>query len=369
MAEYYDFETINREIPIEDVLAYFDIYPTAQGKYSIRPEDKTASAGIDKRRRFGNTIHDFGTDNNFTPLTLTMYLKNLSDVEASQLLGRAFGIQPKSFDNTPTDPYAMSNWEWELINIQPDMASKNMDFHPETHGDEKTRNYAEKYRIPISDLRKSTDEKDKEIYEHILCSRALPYILEKRNMYLRGMYSQFALAKEVYSSFDEKIAFESEREKFEDLAKELLKLEGVFKKAINGTSIKFKANFYNAQKDFNAVINGDISFEMGQNSYYSIKEAARDKKTKPFYCSVSLEEYFKLMRNGLEDIQFAAFQKGSQVNIAFLPSDSSRINYLVRALRGKEIDLNKAFDDKSNENTKSTVTNGNINKETSERQI
>ena len=147
----YDFNTINTVIPIEDVLAYHGIHPNSKGWYRIRPEDDTPSAHIDKVK-IGNAIHDFGGGvivgdrvyNTLNPISLTMYLNNCDAVKASQILGEAFGIQPM---NKEYNGNGLSDLEWKELGIQPDMASKNMDFYPEKYGAEKTSLYAEKYRI------------------------------------------------------------------------------------------------------------------------------------------------------------------------------------------------------------------------------
>ncbi len=331
MANFYDFDTINREVPIEDVLAFHGIYPNSKGNYSIRPEDDTPSASIDKNRRFGNTIHDFGDNNTFNPISLTMYVQNVGAVEAARVLGDAFGIAPIRKDKS--NPDVLSDWEWCKIGVQPDMASKNMDFFPEKYGTDRTREYAEKYRMPINELKKQ----DVPMYERIVRSRAIPYVLDLKNTYYSRLYNWDAFNKKcnLNPSMD---SLYNDKE-INGLAKDLSLAESILEKAIKGTSITFKTGAYNVKTDFYKVINGKISFEVGKDSHYDIKCAAYQDKVKPYYCLVPVDEYYKLVVNGLDNIRYAAFQKGNEVNLAFLPADSDQVKFLLKALRGKEIGL------------------------------
>ena len=338
----YDFNTINTVIPIEDVLSFFGIEPNAKGWYRLRPEDDTPSAHIDKAK-IGNAIHDFGAGvfvgdrvcNTLNPISLTMYLRNVDAVEASRILGQAFGIQPISKSHKEDD--GLSDWEWRELGIQPDMASKNMDFYPEKYGVEKTQLYAEKYRMSMEKLR--TD--DIKMYVKILRSRAIPHLFNLRNEYYREMYSRFSLAKAVDSSYDVNKVLDDNMTEFSTLAKNLNQVENILYKAIKDTTIRFKTKVHNAAVDFSNIINGDLAFEIGDCHYTDIKEEAFKSKTTVCYSDVSLGEYHTLLNNGLDLFRVAAFQKGDIVKLAFLSSDASRFNYLIKALRGKAVDIDK----------------------------
>ena len=344
MAEFYDelkrlSEKINTEVPIEDVLALHGIYPNAKGWYSLRPEDDTPSAHIDKEKRYGNTIHDFGAENNtFGCCSFTAWYRGISYKEATILLAENFGYEvPIAGKKEKTD--IISNWEWEQINIQPDMASKNMDHYPEKYGTERTMEYADKYRMSMNELKKE----DIKVYERIIRSRAIPHVLEMRNQYYRDIYSEFSLSTAVDSSLSNDIIIKNNADGFNQTVVELAKIENILQTAIKDTTIKFKPLRHKVEVDFHKVVNGEISFEIGNESYYNIKCAAFQDKVKVFYCLVNLDEYYKLMDNGLDNIHVAAFQKGDQVNLAFSATDSSRVNFLIRALRGKELDVGKTL--------------------------
>lgn len=329
----YSFEEINERVPIEDVLALHGIYPNSKGWYSLRSEDDTPSAHIDKNKRYGNTIHDFGVSNTFNPISLTMFLRDVDAYEASQILGETFGLTPISKNKTTSD--VVSDWEWCKIGVQPDMASKNMDFFPEKYGEERTRTYAEKYRMSVNELRKE----DSSVYERVVRSRAIPYVLDLKNSYYRALYSWNNLNKAL--NIESKIEDLIKNEEISELAKDLSLAEEILKKAIKRTSITFKTGVYNVKSDFYKVVEGKISFEIGKDSHYDIKCAAFQDKVKPYYCLVSLDDYNKLVENGLENMRFSAFQKGEEVNLVFLPTDSNRFLFLLKSLRGKEFNVNK----------------------------
>lgn len=356
MAAVYDFKDIN-EIPIEDVLAFHGIYPNAKGWYSIRPEDDTPSAHIDQKRRFGNTIHDFGEtgadSNTFSPITLTMYLRGLDAnvrenwTEAARILGEAFGVEPKysEKDGKQVDRDTLSDWEWKKLDIHPDMASKNMTFDPERYGHERTRVYADNYRMSMNELRErsKTDSSDKGVYERILRSKGVAYVLELKNAYYARLHNHSTLQLPDVENMAEVVASDVE---FQEEAKALTAAEDVLMKAIKGTSIKYKPNRkpYDVLEDYYRVANGEVGFEIGKVSQYDIHAAAYQDKVKVFECLVSRDEYYKLMLNGLDNIQYAAKQKGDKIKISFMSTDSGRVNYLVRALRGIERDVTENHD-------------------------
>lgn len=339
----YDFNTINAVIPIEDVLAYHGIESNGKGWYRIRPEDDTPSAHIDKDK-IGNAIHDFGggvvvgdrVKNTLNPISLTMYLNNCDAVRASQILGDAFGIQPKTNDYKETK--GLSDLEWIELGIQPDMASKNIDFYPEKYGAEKTTLYAEKYRIPMEKLR----TEDIKMYVKILRTRAIPHLFNLRNEYYREMYNQFSLAKAVDSSYDVNKVLNDNLTEFSSLAKSLNRIENILYKAIKDTTINFKFKAHDAAADFLKIVSGDLAFEIGDCCYIDIKDEAFKRKVNVCYSDVSLSEYHTLLNNGLDLFRVAAFQKGDNVKLAFLSSDATKFNYLIKALRNKEIDIAKA---------------------------
>ncbi len=342
MANYYDFKVINNNVPIEDVLALHGIQPNSKGWYSIRSEDDTPSAHIDKAK-IGNAIHDFGGGvylngevcNTLNPISLTMFLNGVDAVKASQILGEAFGIRPKEGNNRDSDKLNVK--EWEEIGIQPDMASKNMDFYPEKFGVEKTRLYAEKFRMPMDKLKIENIR----MYEKIIRSRAIPYLIDCRNDYYRGMNKEISLAKAVNSSYDINKVLKDNLSEFEVLAGRLNRKENILSKAIKGTSVKFKSKAHSAEVDFMKIYNGDIAFEIGDRRYTDIKEEAFLNNTSICYSGVSLNEYYILQNNGLSQFPVAAFQKGEDVKLVFLASDASKFNYLIKAMRTREVNISK----------------------------
>ncbi len=335
MADFYEqwknlSERINREVPIEEVLALYDIRPVSKGKYRLREDDDNPSASIFKAK---NQIHDFGDNNSFSCCSFVAWYTGVSYKEATAHLAAVFGFEiPVQGKTEKSDK--LSDWEWSKINIYGDMASKNMDFNPEKYGVERTAVYAERYRIPMDQLK--TD--DPYMYERIIRSRAISHVVGMRNDYFSSLYASYIMAKNVGVEESAIVDVLANKKELIDTTLELSQAEYALIKAIRDTSIKYRSYKYDVESDLHKVIDGKISFEIGPESHYDIKCAAHRDKAKVFYCLVSLDEYNKLLENGLEDIHFAAYQKGNEVNICFSSNDSGRVNYLVKALRGKEQD-------------------------------
>lgn len=343
MANIYDFSTINREVPIEEVLALHGIFPE-KGKVRLRDDDDHPSAHVYKGT---NTVHDFGYHNTFNPLTLTMFLQGCDMKTASQILGEAFHITPKVTDREDVDSNKIPDYEWKMLGIYPDMVSKNIDFDLEKYGINSSMKLSNRYKISMEELRErvsgpkadSADEMDKRRYESILRSRAVPFAYEKRYEYFRRMHDDYQLAKTVSGDMETEKIFRIHQDDYEALAKKLSQIETTMKKVLEGTSVKFKGRRYNPMEDFQEVVNGEVSFEIGLNSHYEVSRAAFLDKTKVFYCVVDMHEYYALLNNGLSDIRVAARQKGEQVTLSFVSTDAGKVNYLVKSLRGKEVYL------------------------------
>lgn len=342
--DIWDFNVLNEVIPIEDVLAMHGIYPE-RGKYRLRDDDDHASASINKGR-IGNKIHDFGMGNTFTPLTLTMFLNGVDAKDAAQILGEAFHIPPKiSSKDGEINKGKIFDFEWKTLGLYSDMVSKNIDLDLERYDWDKTKELAERYRMSMSELHAQTigqkdpakvDMVDKRRYENIMRNKAVPYAFEKRDEYFRRMHDDYQLAKLVNSGMEIDKIFKIHKDEYENMAMELAKIENVLRRALEGTTVKFLFRNYCPMDDFRKVINGEVPFEIGFTTQYEVGASAYRQKAKVFYTVFSLDEYHRLMDNGLEDLQVAARQKGEQVTISFVSTDASKVNYLVKALRGKE---------------------------------
>lgn len=358
---YWDFDTINEMVPIEAVLEMHGIYPV-RGKYRLREDDDHASASVHPNKKYGNIVHDFGSGNNFNPLSLTMYLQGVDREEASRILGEAFGIPPKFSSKEAAEELSkISDLDWKMLGIHPDMVSKNIDFSPEKYGIQRTMRYAERYKISMSELREiavdkrndpSTDDDFIRRYESILRDRAVPYVYEQKYEYLRRMNDDYRLAIAVNPNYSPQKIFEANRSDYEELAKKVSGIELVLKKVIDGTDVKFFFRTYNPEKDFSKVINGEISFEIGFTSLFDVSYRAYQNGAKVFSCVVSLTDYYKLLDNGLSELPVAAKQKGESVNMSFMSTDAGKVNYLVKALRGKETMLAHNLDFSQDKETK-----------------
>ena len=348
MAKYWDFDVINETVPIESVLDLLGI-EKIQGKYRLRPEDDHASASIHPQRKYGNTIHDFGDGNNFTPLSLTMYWKGLDRIEASRYLGEAFGVPPKYTDETLDENInKMADYEWRAIGLYPDMASKNMDLNPMVDGLHSTRQRSRRYGMSMSELRDKANElresgadvdDDVKTYEQILRARAVPFVFEMRYEYFREMYDDFQLAKAINSDWELDKMFAVHQDSYKKLADQLTKVEFTLRKVLEGTKVSYPFRRYRPDVDFLKVINGELAFEIGRYSRFDVSQAAYREYSQVFDTVVSLGDYYRLSRNGLEDVMHGAMQQGDKVRIYFKATDAGKVTYLTRALRGKERNL------------------------------
>lgn len=116
--------------------------------------------------------------------------------------------------------------------------------------------------------------------------------------------------------------------------------EQILEKALLGTTKKFKASYYDIERDLQKVINGEVALEIGKVRSDEVDRIASRNKATVFNCKpISLEDYFKLTENGLDNIEYAAIRKGNRVVLSFVSTDSSRINFLIQALKGKERNL------------------------------
>lgn len=353
MANTWDFDTINQVVPIEEVLAMHGIQPM-RGKVRLRTDDDTPSAHVYKGN---NTVYDFGLHNSFNPLTLTMYLQGLNPgnredwKKAAQILGETFHIPPKYTDKDNASGIAwIADYEWKKIGIHPDMASKNIDFHLDRRGiTEKMMQIAQRYQMPMSELRElviapkdvsKVEASDKGRYESILLGKAIPYAAEKRDEYFRRMYDDYEslnrLGKAMKSDMGLDKMYQMHQSDYAAMADELTAMEAVLKKAIEGTRVKYTFRNYYPERDFKDVVAGKIPFEIGPTSRYDVRDAAFWEKGVVFETVVLLDVYWRLMDNGLGNVQCAAKQMGDQVKLYFKSSDAGRMNYLVKTLRGKE---------------------------------
>lgn len=347
MSTVWDFDVINETVPIEDVLAFHGIYPE-RGKYRLRDDDDTPSASIHPQKKYGNIVHDFGYGNSFSPLSLTMFLQGVDVKEAARILGEAFHVPPKWTDKDEYDPGKISDYDWKAIGIHPDMASKNIDFDIERYGVAATARLSERFRMSMSELRdmvryrKDTpevDAMDVRRYEGILRNRALPYVYEQRDLYYRRMHDDLSTARAVNPDVELDVVYSRNSADYSEMAKRLTKVENVLKRVLDGTSVKFYDRRYRADKDFEAVAKGEVAFEIGDNTRWQVNDFAYKNKCKLFETTVSVADYYRLCANGLDTLMTAARQKGDLVKVYFSSGDSEKVNYLIRALRGKESSL------------------------------
>ena len=355
---YWDFDVINEVVPIEEVLAMHGIYPE-RGKVRLRENDDHPSAHVYTKT---NTVHDFGYHNTFNPLSLTMYLRGCDVQEASRILGEAFHVPPKyTGQDMEENANRMMDYDWRQLGIHADLVTKNIDLDLEKYGIARTAKFSERFRMSMSELRDRVmglgekqqsgngqaekagtvpaDDWDRQWYERIMRRKAVPFVHEKRDEYFKTMYDDYHLAMAVADSYSMDDVFRLNKEKYEKMAQDLARTEGVLRKALDGTNVKFVFRSYYPANDFARVVNGEISFEIGSHTQAEVSDVAYRDKTKVFYCAVREHEYYQLCSNGMDEIMVAARQKGDQVSLAFSSVDAAKVNYLIKALRGKEVVL------------------------------
>lgn len=329
---FYDLEQI-RSIPIEDVCAAFgvDIYRKGRSKTCRLRVEKTPSVHLYTNNSNGqDSFYDFGGNYGGDVICFVSHVLGSDWQTALEQLASTFGIEPVNNSEYQTRN-ELTNYQYEKIGIQGDLATKNLDFDLERYSFESAQKFADKYNMSVNELRSQYPD----FYARkILMNRALPFVTNLRNNYYTALYNHYSLAKSLHVSDPAKLS-ESFIERFDKLKNELSNAEKLLYRASKGTSLedRISVRAYNVEEDYRALINGEIAFQIGSVSYNDIKQEAFKREEVVHYRAISVKDYESLQANLLNEIPHAAFLKGDRVNLAFLPEQSLAIEKALETLQ------------------------------------
>ena len=123
MSKSYDTEKIN-QIPIERVLAFHEVDAASKNMYSIHPQDNTPSAYLGKDKELGNVLCDLKTGTTYDPISLTAYLRGVSEEEAARILGETFGIKPVVIPEPFEDVKSYDEIDFKKYGVNPEDGKK-----------------------------------------------------------------------------------------------------------------------------------------------------------------------------------------------------------------------------------------------------
>lgn len=327
MKAFYNLEDLN-SISILDVCEHFGVPVEKKGNsyFCKLRNEKTASCKLylnnaDRHDSF----FDFGSSVGGNVIKFVSECLGCDWQAAVETLANAFNIEP--VNNTEYyNRNDLTDREWKKIGVCGDLASKNFEFNLEKFSLESTQKYSEKYSMSVNQLRKDYPYK----YEvDIIKKRAIPHVYSLRNNYYFKLYSCLSLQKSILGYFDINNVSQNELEELKGLCKEVTQAEGLLKKALRGTDINYTVKEYNVLEDLKKVYYGEIAFEIGANSYAEVKFASQRHGTDLRYRSVSMYEYLQLADYDINSVMHAAFVKGNNVNIAFLPEQGELIDVLI----------------------------------------
>lgn len=319
---YYDLDKI-KEIPITDVLS--DLYGIEVQKngrtraYCAIRDEKTPSCCLYLDT---NSFCDYGDANRGgNVINLVQYLSNCEFKDAIQMLAERYGIAPEKTGQRilPT------NAQYAKIGIQADMVSKNFSFDIERFGLEKTREFAERYRMTVQELAES----EPKTYHNMLKNVAVPQVVECRNIYYRNLYTSYLLC----SSFGADLTDSMVQELTSELD-ELQKTEEIMQRAITDKSLlNFTPKQYNVKKDLNDILNGKIEFEVGNLNYMDLKKESTKQNKNLIYKKVKYSEWTHA--NSDFGFPYAAYVNGAKQEVNIITQADNRLKLEDLFSKGK----------------------------------
>jgi hypothetical protein len=339
---YYDLTEI-KNIPLESIASIYNKSIAQRNGalwVNVRGE-KTPSCRLYNET---NTFCDFGNGRfggdsvNFIAYCEGVEHK-LSDEERYvyiEKLAQHFGVQPQNLNPKQPTEIELTLEQWKRIGIQGDMASKNIDFDFEKYSEKQNMKFAEHYRVSMNELIK----KDEKGYYQILKKRALPFLYEKRNDY----YYQCFLEDKLSIS-NGQVSFEN-KEVIEMLISQKKDLE-LSEKALSyaikdENKLPYKYVEYDVKTDIEKIRKGEISFQVGNVDYLSLKQFENTQGHNLIFNTVTYEQYSFLRRYDLDELPHSAFVKGNKVNVCYTQNDELVISKLIQEVTNiKDLDIER----------------------------
>lgn len=320
MSEFYELARI-KEIPIKELAGELGIEVVTRNGGSwckLRNED-TASCKLYENT---NTFCDFG-DGNRGGDVIAFYAtaEGVSNTEAIAALAQMFNIGAV-YQNKEAVEYSLSNRQFAMIGILAERATLNFDINVEKYGVEKTREFSEKYRISVNELR----QQHPKVYTNMLRARAIPFVHQERQDYYLALFSYVSGVGDI----DEIKKLETRCNQ----QNEILKL------AVKNTELNYKSVACNIEKDIMKIRSGQIQAECGNVPYMELKASAKKDNDTLRYKEISYPMYQE-KRGDLEDVRYAAFLKADKVNLAYGRRDELRIEAAFPQIECKKKQIKK----------------------------
>lgn len=335
---FYDLDQV-RSLSILEVaeLCGIDVKRVGRSYWCKLRSEKTASTKLFLDNPSGyHSFFDFGVNEGGDVIAFASKAMSVEWQNALEFLAESFYIEP--INNIEyQNRNELTDYQYEKIGIQGDLATKNLDFDLEKYSMESAQKFSDKYHMTVNKLRTTYPE----FYTYkILMGKAIPFVSNLRNEYYAKLYNHYLLAKSLNVTNPTELS-DSSLSKFEKFRVELTNAEKLLHKAAKGTSMEERLPLkqYDVRTDYQALIEGVVSFQIGDISYNDIKQQARQQDVVVHYRSVMLDDYLSLRREGITDVPHAAFVRGDKVNLVFLPEHSISIeNFIESHQVKKEID-------------------------------
>lgn len=322
---FYNLDEV-RDISILEVCDHFGVQYQKQGRsyFCKLRDEKTASCKLNVDTKYGyDTFKDFGSGKFGDVIAFVQEYLGCDWQTALEELASSFNIQPQN----NTDYFRrneLTDKEYEKIGIYGDLATKNFDFDLTTFSVESAEKYAQKYAMSVNELRKK--HPNKYLYE-VVAKRAFPHINKMRHNYYFSIYTCLSFQKDILGRFDINNVPKEDLDALEKECKGLIHAEALLKKALMGTGYVYPFKKYDVRLDLKKIHCGEISIELGANSYSEIqREVSLQGVFQKYKKDVDLFDYLSLKEYGIDSVQHAAFLKGGKVNLVFMPENSLLID-------------------------------------------
>lgn len=316
---FYDLDEI-KAVPIEEICESLGIEVKHHGGSvwcAVRNE-KTPSVKIYVDT---NTFCDFGNGNlGGSSIDFVKYAEEIRDNQtAIYRIAELFGIRPIN-DYDFSHNCELTDAQYRRIGIQADLATKNFDFNVEKYGIDRTKQFAEKYRMTVQELR----VKYPNVYANVLKKKAIPEIHAQRQEYYQTLHIQDRVYREAGLDLSVQDTLPKE---IIDAQKELIAAEKAMIEAIKGTDVKFSARgSYEPRKAITDMRSGKLQFEIGSVGHVNMKQISKNLT----YFKMPEDDYLN-KKDQLNEIPHSAFVGGNMVNIAYDKSDDDQIRRILNA--------------------------------------
>ena len=259
---HYNIEEL-KAVRLEEILKIYGISVYKNGFFSIRNESVPSCKIYSKT----NTYCDFGDNTGGNGINLIERLENCERMEAMDKLAQLFNIQPDNLGDKEIKIILTDN-QYASIGIYGDMATKNMQFDLTKYSFETNKRRAEKYRMPMNELK----EKYLYMYEAIIKTCAIPYVQQNIASYVESMKQHFTF-RNLFKTVENLPISHLPRseeiiEKYKEYSDKLNRQEKVLEIACKDCkTLKYKATIHDPVKEYIKMTE-----EIDLNGLYEILE-------------------------------------------------------------------------------------------------